>query len=87
MEFYNSVPGGLLLQNALSVDVDVDVDCFPPGFAYDGRVHYPIEVYSPGACPAGYVTATESFNGDTTLAVCCQRYGRSSHLGNKRLLD
>jgi hypothetical protein len=85
MEFYNSIPGGLLLQNALSMDVDTT--CFPSGFVYNGRVAYPIEVYSPGACPAGYTTAAESFNGDTTLAVCCQKYGRSSDLGNKRSLD
>ena len=85
MEFYNSIPGGLLLQNALSVDVDTN--CFPSGFGYDGRVADPIEVYNPGACPAGYTTATESFNGDITLAVCCQRYGRSSGLGNKRSLN
>jgi hypothetical protein len=73
MEFYNSVPDGLLLQNALSVDMDTD--CFPSGFAYSGRVPFPIEGYSPGVCRAGYATATESFDGDTTLAVCCQRYG------------
>ena len=82
MEFYNSIPGGLLLQNALSVSIDTD--CFPSGFAYEGRVPDPIEVYSPGACPAGYATATESFNGDTTLAVCCQRYGWLSDSENNR---
>lgn len=71
MKFYNSVPGGLLIQNALSVDEDTD--CFPPGFAYNGRVADPVAVYSPGACPAGYTTAAESFHDDTTLAVCCQR--------------
>lgn len=71
-EFYNSVPGGLLLQNALSVTVDTK--CFPPGFGYIGRVPFPTEVYSPGACPGGYATATLSFNGDTTLGVCCQRF-------------
>lgn len=78
MEFYNSVPGGLLLQNALPVDLDTN--CFPSGFAYDGRAPFPLEVYSPGACPAGYATATESFNGGTTLAVCCQRYVRSREI-------
>jgi hypothetical protein len=84
MEFYNSIPGGLLIQNALPVNVDRN--CFPSSFAYAGRVADPIEVYSPGACPAGYTTATASFNGDTTLAVCCQRYVRSSDLGNKKSL-
>jgi hypothetical protein len=59
-EVFNSVPGGLLLQNALSNYLDTE--CFPSGFGYAG------------ACPMGYTTATESFGGGTTLAVCCQKY-------------
>jgi hypothetical protein len=70
-ELYNTVPEGLLIQNDLSQSLDTA--CFPTGFIYNGRVPDPIEVFSPGACPVGYTTATESFSDGTTLAVCCQR--------------
>jgi hypothetical protein len=71
-EVFNSVPGGLLLQNALSNYLDTE--CFPSGFGYAGRAPDTIEVFSPGACPMGYTTAIESFNSGTTLVVCCQKY-------------
>jgi hypothetical protein len=71
-EVFNSVPGGLLLQNALPNYRDTE--CFPSGFDYAGRVPDTIDVFSPGARPMGYTTATESFNSGATLAVCCQKY-------------
>lgn len=47
-EFYNSVPGGLLLQNQDSLTLDET--CFPPSFSGNGRAPSSIQVYSPGAC-------------------------------------
>ncbi len=76
-EFFNSFSGGLLLQNALSKYLDSE--CFPTGFDCAGRAPDTINVFSPGACPMGYTTATESFSSGTTLAVCCQRYAGYSY--------
>jgi len=81
MQFVVDIRNGILQQRTgriTSTECTIsgmDTDCFLSGFAYSGRVPFSIEVYSPGVCPAGYATATESFDGDTTLAVCCQRYG------------
>lgn len=47
-EFYNSVPGGLLLQNQDSISLDET--CFPTSFGGNGRAPSSIQVYYPGAC-------------------------------------
>ncbi|PGH10409.1 hypothetical protein GX51_00168 [Blastomyces parvus] len=66
-EYYNSVTGGLLMQNAVS---SRDPNCFPPFFEGSGRGQIE-QVYSPGFCPEGYTSpAATTVNGVTT-AVCC----------------
>jgi hypothetical protein len=69
-QVYNSVSGGLLLQNALSDDFDSD--CFPPNFEDNGRGQAS-EVYSPGYCPSGYTSPAVFQGGGTTTGLCCQR--------------
>lgn len=69
--YYNSISGGLLLQNAEKENLDVA--CFPSGFAGYGRAPSFIQVYSPGACPSGYTTPAVFYNSGTTTAVCCQK--------------
>ena len=49
--FYNSILGGLLLQNALAEALDTA--CFSPGFSSAGRASLS-QVYSPEQCPIGY---------------------------------
>src|SRR4051794_33900106 len=68
--YYNSVPGGLLMQNVLAQDLDTD--CFPSGFAGYGRVPPVTQIFSPGACPSGYTTPAVFFDGGTTTEICCQ---------------
>ena len=68
-EYYNSVEGGVLIQNA--IEEHPDTDCFPPDFEGFGRAPSATQLYSPGACPIGYETAEALYNGDTTLANCC----------------
>ncbi|KAH0381467.1 hypothetical protein KCU92_g6986, partial [Aureobasidium melanogenum] len=65
----NSVTGGLLLQNAWAGQDDTP--CYPPGFTGWGRAPAFIQVFSPGACPAGYTAANNNYDGSTTTAVCC----------------
>jgi hypothetical protein len=67
-EYYNSVPGGLLLQNALATPLDTD--CFPSGFSNNGRASSR-QVYSPGFCPVGYTSPVVIQGGYVTTAVCC----------------
>lgn len=67
--FYNSVSGGLLLQNALSSSLDTA--CFPPSFSNAGRASVS-QIYSPGQCPIGYSTPAQYVNGAITTLVCCQ---------------
>jgi LPXTG-motif cell wall-anchored protein len=70
-QLYNSVTGGLLIQNA--VENGIDRSCFPPNFADNARGQAS-EIYSPGYCPSGYTSpAVFSGNGVTT-GICCQRY-------------
>jgi len=66
---YNSVTGGLLLQNALQ---EIDPACFPSGYSGYGRAPFTTYVFSPGVCPSGYTTAAENLDGGTLSAVCCQ---------------
>ena len=66
---YNSVPGGLLIQNMDSVSLDST--CFPASFSGNGRAPSSIQVYSPGACPSGYATPGQFQNSFTTTAICC----------------
>lgn len=68
-QFYNSVSGGLLLQNALTDPADTA--CFPSSFMNNGRVNS-AQVYSPGACPLGYTTPALLQNNGATTAICCQ---------------
>src|SRR5436190_15087334 len=70
-EFYNSVSGGLLLQNALSVSLDTP--CFPSGFRNNGRTSL-LQVYSPGFCPQGYTSPVIIQGGEVTTAICCLTY-------------
>lgn len=70
--FYNSVEGGLLIQNMDSVSLDST--CFPPDFSGNGRAPSSIQVYSPGACPEGYATPGQFQNDGTTTAICCPSY-------------
>ena len=69
-EFLNSVTGGLLLQNA---ETSFDTNCWPPAFTGNGRAPSYIQVYSPGVCPSGYVTAGGFTYGGTTTEICCPR--------------
>ncbi|QSS52583.1 hypothetical protein I7I53_08273 [Histoplasma capsulatum var. duboisii H88] len=65
--YYNSVTGGLLIQNVFASH---DFNCFPPSFEGSGRGQNQ-QVYSPGFCPVGYTSpAATTVNGVTT-AVCC----------------
>ena len=71
-ELFNSVPGGLLLQDAIVSKTDKN--CFPTGFDGWGRAPSFIQVFSPGACPIGYTTANNLYALGTTTAVCCPKY-------------
>ncbi len=71
---YNSISRGLLIQNAL--DVQPDTDCYPLGFLGIGRAPS-TQIFSPGACPLGYKTAGNTYNGPTTTAVCCPKYAQA----------
>ncbi|KPI38333.1 uncharacterized protein AB675_12033 [Cyphellophora attinorum] len=68
-EFYNSVPGGLLMQNI--EPSDFDIDCWPEDFGGYGRAPSSIQVYSPGWCPEGYATPGQFQADGTTTAICC----------------
>jgi hypothetical protein len=48
--------------------------CYPPGFEGWGRAPSFVQVFSPGACPSGYTTANNNYDGQKTTAVCCLRY-------------
>ncbi|OJD19412.1 hypothetical protein AJ78_00586 [Emergomyces pasteurianus Ep9510] len=65
--YYNSVTGGLLLQNAFTTR---DRNCFPPFFAGTGRGQIQ-QVFSPGYCPDGYTSPAATTNNGVTTAVCC----------------
>ena len=67
--YYNSVTGGVLIQNALPSPFDTP--CFPSGFSNDGRGSQS-QIYSPGHCPAGYATPAQFTNDATTTYICCQ---------------
>ena len=74
---YNSVSGGLLMQN-LNYG-DFDTACFPPEFGAYGRAPSSIQVYSPGACPSGYGTpGVQNFGGTTTLTCCPESFSYGS---------
>lgn len=68
---YNGVSSGILLQN-MFVKFS-DNECFPPGFANEGRGSAS-QIFSPGACPYGYVTQLNSISGGVTTATCCSEY-------------
>lgn len=68
----NSLVGGIMMQEAQWDRPDTP--CFPSGFEGWGRAPSFIQVFSPGACPAGYTTANNNFNGEVTTGVCCPRY-------------
>ncbi|OAX78659.1 hypothetical protein ACJ72_07030 [Emergomyces africanus] len=65
--YYNSVTGGLLIQNA---SPERDRNCFPPLFAGTGRGQIQ-QVFSPGYCPEGYASPAATTNNGVTTAVCC----------------
>ena len=68
---YNGVASGLLLQNAVG-DI-LDTECFPPGYEGNGRLPAP-QVFSPGACPHGYVTQSPVLvDAGVTTASCCAK--------------
>lgn len=49
----------------------MDTECFPPGYEGNGRVPAP-QVFSPGACPHGYVTQSPVLvDAGVTTASCC----------------
>ena len=68
---FNSVSGGLLLQNALHTPYDTE--CFPDNVVSDYGRRSHLEVYSPGYCPVGYTTPIQSVDGSTTKIICCRR--------------
>jgi hypothetical protein len=70
-QFYNSIINGILIQNALSQSMDTE--CYPTGYDNYARVNSNA-LYSPGACPIGYVTPVSSQNNGNTTAVCCTKY-------------
>jgi hypothetical protein len=82
--YYNSIPGGLLIQNALPEKLDSD--CFPSNFDGAGRT-IGNQIYSPGACPFGYKTAGNTFNGATTTAICCPEYVASDSTPARHCTD
>ncbi|KAL2371872.1 hypothetical protein BDBG_07399 [Blastomyces gilchristii SLH14081] len=65
--YYNSVTGGLLMQNAFNKR---DPNCFPPFFEGIGRGQIQ-QVYSPGYCPQGYTSPVATTNNAVTTAICC----------------
>jgi hypothetical protein len=65
------VSGGILLQNGLPDQNDEQ--CLPKNFVNWGRVAPTPQIFSPGACPYGYTTAINQYNGPTSTAVCCLR--------------
>jgi hypothetical protein len=73
-EYYNSVVGGLLMQNA---NPSFDVNCFPPQYTGNGRAaNNPTQLFSPGVCPGGYTTwAGGGLDGLSTggefVGTCC----------------
>jgi hypothetical protein len=71
-EVYNSVSGGLLIQNL--EPTDLDTSCFPESFGGYGRAPSSIQVFSPGACPNGYQTPGQFQAAGTTTAICCPSY-------------
>lgn len=83
-EFYNSISGGLLIQDVLQAYPDTD--CFPTDFSANGRAPAVAQVYSPGACPIGYSTAENFYNGAVTTAVCCLTYVKHSTQETQSLL-
>ncbi|KLJ11386.1 hypothetical protein EMPG_09691 [Blastomyces silverae] len=66
-EYYNSVTGGLLMQNAFNTR---DPNCFPPFFEGTGRGEIQ-QVYSPGYCPQGYTSPAATTANGVTTAICC----------------
>ena len=69
---YNGITSGILLQNAVAVLLDTE--CFPPGFEQAGRIFLD-QIFSPGACPQGYVTQSPLLvNSGTSTATCCSQY-------------
>ncbi|KAK5097292.1 hypothetical protein LTR70_003700 [Exophiala xenobiotica] len=72
-QYFNSIPGSLMVQNMLSDDIPYA--CFPPGFNSGGRAPTGVlNVYSPGVCPPGYSATVENIlisAGTTTIATCC----------------
>ncbi|KAK5999738.1 hypothetical protein QM012_005144 [Aureobasidium pullulans] len=77
----NSVTGGLLLQNAWAGQGFIS--CYPAGFDGWGRAPSFIEVFSPGACPTGYTTANNYYDGATTTAVCClSKFGYTNFISS-----
>lgn len=71
----NSIPGGILMQNAVYESVSKNTDCYPSGYAQWGRAPSFMQVFSPGACPHGYATVGQ-FDGhaeQATTAICCPR--------------
>jgi hypothetical protein len=75
-QFYNSIVNGILIQNALSQKMDTE--CYPSGYDNFARVNSRA-VYSPGACPIGYVTPVSSQNNGNTTAICCTKYVYNGH--------
>ncbi|OJD26472.1 hypothetical protein ACJ73_02148 [Blastomyces percursus] len=65
--YYNSVTGGLLMQNAFNTR---DPNCFPPFFEGTGRGQIQ-QVYSPGYCPQGYTSPVATTVNEVTTAICC----------------
>ena len=70
----NSVPGGLLIQNAGSVSQDSE--CFPSS-VYDYDRASAQWYYSPGYCPEDYYTPVSAVSVGTSLIICCRRFGCS----------
>lgn len=66
--YYNSVPGGILIQNALLHSTDSN--CFPSGFTNAGR-GTASDLLSPGYCPHGYTSPAIFQGGTATTAICC----------------
>ncbi|KKK22186.1 hypothetical protein P175DRAFT_0492829 [Aspergillus ochraceoroseus IBT 24754] len=66
---YNNITSGILMQNVLLGYRDTR--CFPTGFNQAGRIAANV-VFSPGACPHGYVTQSPILVvSSTTTATCC----------------
>ena len=68
---YNGFSSGVLLQNA--IDSDRNVECYPDNLKGVGRGGSQ-QIFSPGYCPDGYTAISPTtVIGSVTTATCCYK--------------